>query len=149
MMQAPLSYAASEFFCSMYAEKAAAQAKQNIKYSCGYEGVRWKTDIEYYTQWCLNASSDAAERESIARIAQLGECNATLLPAGANRWCNTYSRIAVGQSRANLSSNCGFSGPAWSTEYGHHYRWCVGVSQERAVGEIKSRQHKLLNRCSG
>lgn len=148
MMQTPLSYAAGEMYCSMYAKNAVAQNKQNIENNCNYKGVRWNSDITYHTQQCLKASNEAAQNENLARIVQLGKCQATLLPAGADRWCNIYSRVSIGQNRANISSKCGFSGPAWSSDYGHHYRWCSDVSQEHTNLQVITRQNKLLNHCT-
>ncbi len=147
-LQTPVAYAANKMYCSMYVKNAVAQNKQSIENNCNYKGIRWSSDVAHHTQWCLNASNESAENENLARIVQLAKCQVKILPVGADSWCNIYSRVSIGQNMANLSTQCGFSGPSWSSDYGQHYRWCSGVSQERANSQITARQNQLLNGCN-
>lgn len=148
MVQSSSSYAAGGMYCSsIYIKNAMAQSKQNIENKCNYEGTRWSSDLAHHTQWCRDASNESAVRENIARIVQLGKCREDLFPVGADKWCNIYSRISIGQNTANLSTQCELSGPAWSSSYSDHYRWCIDASQELANAQITTRL-RALNECS-
>lgn len=145
MAQSSGAYAAEDMYCSIYVKNAVAQNEQNIENKCNYNGVRWNSDPAYHAQWCRDASNESAVRENIARIGQLGKCQDELFPVGADKWCNIYSRVSIGQNTANLSTKCGFSGPTWSSSYSHHYRWCIDASQKLANAQIAARLRELNN----
>ncbi|ADE14834.1 conserved hypothetical protein [Nitrosococcus halophilus Nc 4] len=143
----PSSYAASKMYCSTYTKTAVAQNAQNIENNCGYTGPRWSSDPEHHNEWCLNASGQTAQRENLARINQLAKCPGVQFPAGADKRCNIYSIVSIGQNKANLSTGCELSGPTWSSNYGHHYSWCLTASQELTNAQITARQREL-DKCA-
>ena len=71
------------------------------------------------------------------------ECNNAVSPAGADKWCNTYSIIAIGQNEANISNQFGFSGPEWNSNYAYHYKWCVGVPRRTSESGMNMRMEAL------
>lgn len=140
------SYAANKMYCSIYTKTAVAQNEQNIENDCGYTGSRWNSDPDYHTEWCLSASDKAAENENISRIGQLAKCAKIQFPVGADKRCNIYSIVAIGQNEANLSTGCELSGPGWSANYSRHYSWCIKASQDSAAAQIRARQ-QALDKC--
>jgi hypothetical protein len=46
-----------------------------------------------------------------------------------------------------MEKACGFTGPAWVSEYSHHYDWCVRVDKEQADAGTKMRSDDLQNKC--
>ncbi|QBQ55163.1 hypothetical protein [Nitrosococcus wardiae] len=142
-VEPPFSYAASKMYCSIYTKTAVAQNAQNIKNNCGYTGPRWNSDPEHHKEWCLNASAQAAQGEDLARIGQLAKCPGVQFPTGADKRCNMYSIVSIGQNKANLSTGCELSGPTWNANYIHHYSWCLNASQELTNAQITARQREL------
>ncbi|MBU1340788.1 MAG: hypothetical protein KKE44_20055 [Proteobacteria bacterium] len=39
--------------------------------------------------------------------------------------CKRYAAESVRQNEQNISLNAGFTGPAWSSNFNHHYNWCI------------------------
>jgi len=66
-------------------------------------------------------------------------------------FCRDYARSAVNQYReAQEHHRCmdrihDFS--RWSSDWRHHYEWCVGVSRQDAWSERRLRE-KVLDQCS-
>lgn len=63
-----------------------------------------------------------------------------------NAFCDRYARTAVTQNQENLRRNCGYRPPVWQSDYGNHYRWCLGVSQATANAGEQQRVDGL-RRC--
>ena len=47
----------------------------------------------------------------------------------------------------NMESACGFTGPAWSPDYNHHYDWCMRVPRTQSEAGTSQRADDLANRC--
>ena len=73
----------------------------------------------------------------------LQTCTGSGWPDPIARRCNIYAIVAMGQNEANQSSNCGFGGPRWQSDYAAHFNWCRGVPQHVARGERNARTSQL------
>jgi|GEM_PF-596416 len=62
--------------------------------------------------------------------------------------CAQYAKTAISQNRQNMEKACGFTGPAWSSDYNHHNSWCLRVPKEQADAGTKQRVDDLTNRCA-
>lgn len=90
-------------------------------------------------------------RRGLAMVAAslvLGLAVAAMQPRAADAAsnCGVYASDAVDQQATNLRRGCGYTGPRWSSDWGAHYNWCLGVSDERANDEIAARR-RALNGC--
>ncbi len=132
--------------CAIYAKTAVLQQEQNIKQKCGFTGPEWNSDYNYHLKWCLgiNAPSEAG---TAFRVKMLMQCKGVQFPVGADKWCNIYSILAIGQNVANISSQCGLDGPEWNSDYGYHYRWCVKAPKNNSVAGMNLRRD-ALKKCS-
>lgn len=74
----------------------------------------------------------------------LMKCKGVQFPAGADKWCNFYSIIATSQNSVNISTQCGFSGPKWNSDYEYHYSWCVKVPKDNSIAGMNQRQDSLM-----
>jgi len=70
-----------------------------------------------------------------------------LEPAGEAARCDQYAKTAISQNQQNISKGCGFTGPAWSDNYSHHYDWCMRVPSVQADAGTKMRSDDLQNKC--
>jgi len=61
--------------------------------------------------------------------------------------CAQYAKTAISQNRQNMEKACGFTGPAWSDNYSHHYNWCLRVEKEQADAGTRQRLHELNINC--
>jgi hypothetical protein len=62
--------------------------------------------------------------------------------------CAQYAKTAISQNQQNMEKACGFTGPAWSSDYNHHNSWCLRVPKEQADAGTKQRVDDLTNRCA-
>jgi len=63
--------------------------------------------------------------------------------------CKQYAKNAVVQNQQNMELACGFTGPAWSANYSHHYDWCMKVPRKQADDGTSQRADALTNQCAG
>jgi hypothetical protein len=129
---------------AVYAPTAVGQNQQNLDNKCGYTGPRWSSDKDAHARWCMKDKSGLAQREIDARISELQKCGVTY-PAGADKWCNIYSIIAIAQNTANTASSCNLTGPAWKSDYIYHHAWCEKVPREATDSETTKRMTALGN----
>jgi len=61
-------------------------------------------------------------------------------------YCQRYASNAVHAQLRNIQYRCGFGGRRWSTDYGDHFRWCVGARWVSADSEERARR-RLLRSC--
>lgn len=58
--------------------------------------------------------------------------------------CKRYAVESVRQNEANLALKAGFTGPAWSSNYDHHYNWCIqGNNLATTPGHLADREKAL------
>ena len=129
--------------CGIYAGSAVAQQQQNISNGCGFTGPRWHQNQAAHFSWCLSVSPAAANAERSARFNQLQSCTGGGGGGAAHRRCNIYALVAIGQQNANASSNCGFVGARWQTNYNAHYNWCRNTPKNVARAETQARMQQL------
>lgn len=139
--------AGDDVACPIYGQTAVAQQEQNLKYNCGYSGPEWNSDPQYHSSWCMNVDLGLAEAGTAKRVDMLLQCSGVQYPAGADKWCNIYSILAVGQNTANLETSCGLSGPEWRSDYAYHYSWCVKVPKLSSMSGMNLRRDALM-KCS-
>lgn len=139
--------AGDDVACAIYAKTAVAQQQQNIQQKCGFSGPEWSSDYNYHAKWCINVPQNLADNGTSNRVGMLKKCQGVQFPAGADKWCNIYSIIAIGQNAANLSTKCGLIGPEWNSDYSYHYTWCVKAPKANSVAGMDSRRNKLMQ-CS-
>ncbi len=60
--------------------------------------------------------------------------------------CKNYAATAVQQSNSNVNWGCGYSGPAWGSNYQVHYGWCVKAPAQIADAETAKRK-SMLEQC--
>jgi hypothetical protein len=68
------SFAASPFFCKIYAQQAVWAEGENLADSCGFGGARWSFDFAGHFAWCLGVTKNMANSERMARKWQLLSC---------------------------------------------------------------------------
>ena len=61
--------------------------------------------------------------------------------------CREYASRALAQNRTNLKLGCGFTGPRWHSNYNIHYQWCMRVSPQLRISEMRARVRQL-EQCS-
>jgi hypothetical protein len=65
-----------------------------------------------------------------------------------NASCARYARTAVAQNEENLRRNCGFSGPAWQSDYRTHFDWCMSGDNWRSLAPREERARtSRLGQC--
>ena len=133
---------ADDIYCAIYSKTAVAQNEQNKSHGCGFTGSRWSSDEKSHTSWCIGVSQSVADRETAARVEELLKCGVKF-PAGANKWSNIYAHVAVAQNEANKAAGCNLSGSRWSSDYNHHYQWCLKVDRNIAKAEMTERMNQL------
>jgi hypothetical protein len=65
--------------------------------------------------------------------------------AEANLNCDAYAGAAVAQSQQNEIFKCGFSGPAWSSDFNAHRQWCLApaTKMQNLTAEDNARKQAL------
>jgi hypothetical protein len=65
--------------------------------------------------------------------------------ADANLNCDAYAGMAVADNEQNKNFACGFSGPAWSSDFNGHRAWCLQDATKMAnlTAEDKARKAAL------
>jgi hypothetical protein len=147
------AFAEEQLNCGAYAAAAVAQQQQNMQQGCGFTGPAWSADFNGHLAWCQAGATMAdLTREDQARKDQLSLC--TLKQAQDKQQqeaqqtqkiadCEEYARRAVEHQSANQYLKCGFSGGAWSADYGGHFKWCMGAPQGAAKQEDSTRYAQL------
>jgi hypothetical protein len=72
------AHAADPGFCRQYAHAALSQVRGGLADSgCGgsLKGARWSSDFAVHYEWCLGASTGAADAERDARVRHLRGCS--------------------------------------------------------------------------
>ncbi len=145
-----------EVRCDQYAKTAISQNQENISKGCGFGGSRWNSDYNHHYKWCVNVPKQFADFETSERNKEItNSCSGTRspglknegVPVGPDARCDQYAKTAISQNQQNMESACGFTGPAWSPDYNHHYDWCVRVQKEQADAGTKMRSDDLRNKC--
>ena len=62
--------------------------------------------------------------------------------------CRIYAETAISQQKENLRRRCRFSGKQWSTDFRHHYQWCMKVPKAKADAETRARAEALKHKCA-
>jgi hypothetical protein len=165
-------------FCNKYADKAVAQyklAKSNNLPDINWPV--WSDDWKGHYNWCKTVSEDIANKETARRQAYLDKYNKgnindatrvilndmvknqpkmiTMQPAvtsqtnSKNTISEYYAKESVRQNKVNISNNCGFKGPSWSSDYNAHKNWCLHGDNYLQVDRILAEREKQLKTCSG
>jgi hypothetical protein len=72
------AHAADPNFCKQYTQAALNQVRgglANPRCASGLQGARWSTEFAVHYEWCLGASSAAADTERDERTRSLRACN--------------------------------------------------------------------------
>ena len=70
--------------------------------------------------------------------------------AQARPECTQYAQTAIRQVNQALSSNCGFSGPRWSTDEGLHYGYCIysfGHNEAANIDHERNLRDSSVKKC--
>ena len=62
--------------------------------------------------------------------------------------CRIYAETAISQQKENLRRRCRFSGKQWSTDFRHHYQWCMKVPKAKVDAETRARAEALKHKCA-
>jgi len=172
-----LSLSANAQFCNDYADKAVSQYKlakdQNIPDT---DGLGWSEDWNAHYNWCTTVPQDIARNENVKRqkvidaflnanqqtnkqdpnavsvyktIEVTPSPDMTHLIGFKDRISDHYAKESVRQNKENISNNCGFKGPSWSSDYNAHKNWCLHGDNYLQVDKILAGREKLLKKCSG
>ncbi|GAB6143844.1 PKD domain-containing protein [Desulfocicer niacini] len=123
--------------CTLFADKAVAQYRENISRNCDLKGPEWHGNKKRHQQWCMTVSAQTANELTTFRADALERCG--------KEWRDVYAKRAVEQNEENLRNNCGFSGSAWQSDYSRHYNWSATVSRKQADAETRKRDVALKN----
>ena len=63
--------------------------------------------------------------------------------AGAETNCDWYAKTALKQQQQNQEKSCGFNGPAWSTDFQAHTKWCATAGFDLLKLETQKRDQQL------
>lgn len=58
--------------------------------------------------------------------------------------CAIYAKTAIDQNEENKMKGCNYSWPKWSSDYGHHEKWCRRVPLNIVDSETVARAKKLI-----
>lgn len=83
-------------FCQTYAETAVAQQTQNVKYGCGFTGLRWSNDLNGQRQWCSSVNPSIPKQENKQRAQLLKSCFGRFPPAS----------VASNRNRLPIPASC-------------------------------------------
>ena len=129
---------------------------KNMEGSCGFTGPAWSPNYNHHYDWCMKVPRTQSDAGTSQRSDDLANrCSATQpsQPQGGGTMtgpevrCDQYAKTAISQNQQNMERACGFTGPAWSDNYSHHYDWCVRVEKEQADAGTKMRSDDLQNKC--
>jgi len=163
-------------FCNNYADTAVKQyyqAKQLFK----TQGPAWSDNRAGHYHWCMAVPEAMAKNEQDKRQAKISEYQGAAQQGQApkqppvmgvvveeavvldsldigdmigttQRICENYAKVSVQQNKQNLSLNCGFNPPSWSSDYNAHKNWCLhGTNYLQADKQLASRKKQLAT-CS-
>ena len=134
----PKARAASASECERYANEAVHANEQNQQLGCGFAGPEWQSNYANHYGWCLNIRDPASlANETNKRNAALAICPR----------CVSYAKESVTQNEQNLSLHCGYTGPAWQSNYGNHFGWCMVNSTDSAESE-RAKRIEALSFCN-
>jgi hypothetical protein len=135
--------AIAECICNPYAKNAVAQNNDNIALGCGYTGPRWSSDHAHHYNWCARGGGNIIESGSwdIFRSDKAND-----LEKCKKNFCDNYAKVSIAQNKDNESKKCGFSGPKWSSDYNHHFNWCL-KNWKITKTEMESRKTALSQNC--
>lgn len=152
-------HAASHKRCNDYANGRSWQGQQAVKFKCGFKGPRWSTKYKTHYDWCRGVKNEALLKKEWTESAKaLNKCQAKgksyqggpaspgapgPAPAPAKQACNLYAHMAVNHQHQNRNRRCGYKGARWSTNWQHHFGWCMKAGKAKAHSETKARQNAL------
>jgi hypothetical protein len=142
------AHAASEAVCHAYTAAAVAAAKEVRDRGCsksndnpnGFDLLhgQWSTDPIAHSDWCLQASDEQVDHETVERESQLKKC----------RTCDGYSAEAVDGAREVREKMCGYDlrRAQWSEGRLGHLKWCMGANNE-SIDNATIERRGALNQC--
>jgi hypothetical protein len=83
-------------------------------------------------------------RKALA-IANMTICCFAMLtgPAAAQANCDWYAQTALKQQQENERLQCGFTGPAWTSDLQGHQAWCGNVAPDQMKSEAQAREAQI------
>ena len=129
-------YCAKQQSCKDYAASAVDGARLNAAKQCGGAGPRWTSDYNEHLQFCLRAPDAQVKAEDQARRDFFPLCNR----------CQGYAGLAITHAKANITHNCGGTGPRWVNDRNQHMAFCESAPQAAADAERDAR-NEFLSQC--
>ncbi len=68
---------------------------------------------------------------------------ATVSAASADANCDWYAKTALRQAQENQQKRCGFAGPAWTSSFQDHMKWCATAGFDLLKSETQKRDQQL------
>jgi hypothetical protein len=65
----------------------------------------------------------------------------------AQKRCNAYAAVAVGQYHASEKTGCDDGQGGWHDDFNEHYQWCLTADPKVVLSETRRRQ-VYLNKCA-
>ncbi len=162
-------------FCNNYANTAVKQYYQ-AKKLFDTHGLAWSDNREGHYFWCMSVPENVAKNEQNKRQAEISEHQGAtqqsqapkqqpvmgvatvavesldvgaLIGMAALHICENYARESVGQNKQNLSLDCGFKPPSWSSNFNVHKNWCLHGNNSLQSDKHLADRKKQLARCNG
>ena len=128
------SYCAKQEACKVYATHAVDAGKISDARQCGNTGPRWQAPYDEHLRFCMNAPDALVKAEDQARGDGLSACEK----------CDVYVGLAMTQAKANITHQCGGTGPRWTLDRPAHLRFCESVPQAAMNAERDARNDFLI-----
>jgi hypothetical protein len=123
--------------CQAYAQGAVYDYNDSKKLGCIYTGPQWNPDYNYHYSWCMTGNNISfREAEENARHVKHKECI-----------CKNYSNTAISQNQENKKKGCGFTGPAWSSDYNAHFNYCMKAKSNTVWEKEEDARLFNLSKC--
>ncbi len=141
-----------DLFCENFAAACVRMQQDNLDQGCGLEGAAWTLESAVHYEACIQAGQEDAEKSLAAQQAMLDQCRERKEREKAEEQarqdaldtrCGAYADQAVAQYNESQSLGCGFRGDRWLPDYGAHYNWCLGATDQQTGYEASERQKEL------
>lgn len=164
--------AGNQKFCNNYADTAVKQYNLGKQHNLpGIVPPAWSDNRDGHYNWCMMAPEKIANSENAKRQAYLDQhipksAPSTPVVTGVvtgtvksldlsgligmkTNICESYAKKSVNQNKKNISLQCGFKNPSWSSDYKAHFNWCMHGENYLHVDNASGSREKQLQACGG
>lgn len=98
---------AHDAYCQQYAQEATQQFYTNKLLGCGFDGVRWSSDLKGQRDWCSTVRRSISDTENEFRSLRLSQCHAKKrveIPEACNDSSSRYLTVKAFRNYRSLIS---------------------------------------------